>query len=55
MHVTVLEVGEQGPRTVRYVFDRDLESAPLVWITERYAGFPDSPPPKMGFGSTFDP
>ncbi len=55
MHVTVLEVGEQGPRTIRYQFDRDLEAAPLVWITERYEGFPDAAPPKVGFGSTFDP
>jgi hypothetical protein len=55
MHVTVLEVGPDGPRTIRYQFDRDLEAAPLVWITEKYEGFPDAAPPKIGFGSTFDP
>jgi hypothetical protein len=55
MHVTVLEIGSEGPRTVRFQFDRDLEAAPLAWITERYDGFPDAPPPKMGFGATFDP
>ncbi len=55
LHVTVLEVGPNGPRSVRYQFDRDLEAASLVWITERFDGFPDATPPKVGFGASFDP
>jgi hypothetical protein len=55
LHVTVLEVGPNGPRSVRYQFDRDLEAASLVWITERFDGFPDATPPNVGFGASFDP
>ncbi|MEP7119441.1 MAG: hypothetical protein ABJE95_00805 [Byssovorax sp.] len=55
LHVTVLEVGDSGPRSVRYEFDRDLDAAPLVWISERFDGFPDAAPPKVGFGASFDP
>jgi hypothetical protein len=55
LRATVLELGKDGPRSVRYQFDRDLEAAPLVWITERYEGFPEAAPPKIGFGVPFDP
>jgi hypothetical protein len=55
LRATVLELSKDGPRAVRYQFDRDLEAAPLVWITERYEGFPDAAPPKLGFGVPFDP
>lgn len=55
LHVTVLEIGAEGPRAVRYDFDRELEAASLRWITERHDGFPDAPPPKIGFGVTYDP
>jgi hypothetical protein len=55
LHVTVLELGKEGPRSVRFQFDRDLEAAPLTWITERFDGFPEAVPPKQGFGMPFDP
>jgi hypothetical protein len=55
LHVTVLEIGKDGPRSARFQFDRDLEAAPLVWITERYDGFPEAVLPKQGFGTPFDP
>lgn len=55
LHVTVLEIGKEGPRSARFQFDRDLESAPLAWITERFDGFPEATPPKQGFGMPFDP
>ncbi len=55
LRVTVLELGKEGPRSVRFQFDRDLEAAPLTWITERFDGFPEAVPPKQGFGMPFDP
>ena len=55
LHVTVLEIGKEGPRSARFQFDRDLEAASLTWITERFDGFPEAVPPKQGFGMPFDP
>lgn len=55
LHVTILELGKEGPLRVRFEFDRDLEAAPLRWITERFEGFPEAVPPKPGFGAPFDP
>lgn len=55
LRVTVLEVGKEGPRSARFEFDRDLEAAPLAWISERFDGFPPATPPKQGFGTPFDP
>jgi hypothetical protein len=55
LRVTILELGAEGPRAVRFELDRDLEDAPLVWIAEDHRGFPDAPPPQEGFGKPFDP
>jgi len=55
LRATVLELGKDGPRSVRFQFDRDLEDAPLTWMTERFDGFPEAIPPKQGFGMPFDP
>ncbi len=55
LHVTVLEIGKEGPRAARYEFDRDLEDPSLLWITEKHGAFPAAPPPKIGFGVTLDP
>ena len=55
MRVSILEVGTVGPRRVRFVFDRDIDAAPLVWIEEGFEGFRDAPLPRPGFGAPFDP
>jgi len=55
LHVTVLEATKAGPRSVRCQFDRDLDATSLKWMTETFSGFPAAPPPKVGFGATFDP
>jgi hypothetical protein len=55
VHVTVLELGKDGPRSARFDFDRDLDAASLTWMTERFDGFPEAVPPKQGFGMPFDP
>lgn len=55
LKVTILDHGESGPRSARFEFERNLESAPNVWITEDLSGFVDAPLPEVGFGKPFDP
>ena len=55
MRVTILDVGPAGPRALRCVVDRDIESAHLAWLTETAEGFPPATVPKVGFGQPFDP
>jgi hypothetical protein len=52
---TVLEVGAEGPRVVRFELDRDLDAAPNRWLTETSGGFPEASLPPLGFGQPFDP
>ena len=55
MRVRVLEVGADGPRRVRYTFDRALEDPSLTWIAEGAEGFRDAVLPKPGFGTPLEP
>jgi hypothetical protein len=55
MRATILEAAPEGPRAVRFEFDRELESEPLVWITDALRGFEPATPPRPGFGQPFDP
>jgi hypothetical protein len=53
--VTVLEVGPLGPRSARFVFDRDLDATGMMWISDTFEGLEDAELPPRGFGKTFDP
>jgi hypothetical protein len=56
LRATVLEVGAEGPRRVRFDLDRNLEDGPMAWISEDHNGaFPEAALPKEGFGKPFDP
>jgi hypothetical protein len=56
MQATVLALGNNGPRHVRYVFDRDLEDyEDVTWIAEGLDGFHDAVPPRPGFGMPLEP
>jgi hypothetical protein len=55
VRATILELGQRGPRSVRFEFDRDLEDLSLTWITDDRRGFQDATPPEEGFGRRFDP
>jgi len=56
LRATILEVGPEGPRRVRFELDRDLDDPTNVWITESSKGdFPEAKPPKPGFGQPYDP
>jgi hypothetical protein len=55
LRATILEMGAQGPRAVRYEFDRDLEDPSYTWISEGLDGYKDTPPPQIGFGEPLDP
>ena len=54
LRATVISVLPDGrPQSARFEFDHDLEDA--HWIQETNLGFPDAPPPEIGFGTPFDP
>jgi hypothetical protein len=56
LRATVLEVGSEGPRRVRFELDRDLDDPRNVWINESGKGaFPEAKPPRPGFGQPYDP
>jgi hypothetical protein len=56
LKVTILEVGPQGPRRARFELDRDLDDPGTAWIAETGRGeFPETTPPKAGFGQPYDP
>ena len=53
LHVTILAVGEAGPRAARFVFDDD--PATLVWISDMFENTKQIELPSVGFGEPFDP
>lgn len=55
LRATILEMGAQGPRAVRYELERDLEEPPYTWISEGLDGYRETPPPQVGFGEPLDP
>ncbi len=56
LRATILEVGSEGPRRVRFELDRNLDDSSLVWINESAKGsFPEVRPPRPGFGQPYDP
>jgi hypothetical protein len=56
LRATILEVGPEGPRRVRFELDRNLDDPTNVWITESSKGeFPEAKPPRPGFGQPYDP
>ena len=55
VRATIVEASRKGPRVVRFDFERELESPPLFWISERFRGFHEAPLPELGFGQPFDP
>ena len=53
---TVEEMGAYGPKRARFQFTENLDSPRWTWVGEsRARGFYDAPPPKVGFGSPFEP
>jgi hypothetical protein len=54
MRVTVVDVGEAGPRRVRFEFDEPFESPERVWVTDRADGLFDATPPAVGYGAPYD-
>jgi hypothetical protein len=56
LRATILEIGEVGPRRVRFELDRDLDDPHNVWITESGKGeFPAATLPRLGFGQPYEP
>jgi len=53
LHVTILAVGEAGPRAARFVFDEDPST--LVWISDMFEETKEIELPHEGFGEPFDP
>jgi hypothetical protein len=53
LKVTILAVGEAGPRGARFVFDDD--PAQLVWISDMFENTKTIELPGVGFGEPFDP
>ena len=56
LRATVLRVDDGGrPMTVRYEFDRDLDSSDVAWIAEGRSGFVEVVPPSVGIGVRLAP
>lgn len=53
LSVTILEVGEAGPRSARFVFDSD--PGDLVWINDAFEDTLAVELPQPGFGEPFEP
>jgi hypothetical protein len=53
LHVTILAVGEAGPRAARFVFDDDPTT--LLWISDMFENTKQVELPAVGFGEPFDP
>lgn len=53
LQVTVLEVGEAGPRSARFVFDEDPGA--LLWVSDMFDETKEVQLPNEGFGEPFDP
>lgn len=53
MKVTILEVGEAGPRAARFVFDFDPDA--LVWVSDTFDATTEVKLPNEGFGEPFEP
>ena len=56
LRATILEVGTEGPRRVRFDLDRDLDDPGYFWFAESAQGaFPSASPPQEGFGKPYEP
>lgn len=53
MRVTILEVGEAGPRAARFVFDED--PATLLWLSDMFDATREVELPSVDFGAPYDP
>ena len=53
LSVTILALGEVGPRSARFVFDGDPSE--FVWLTETFDETAEVELPTEGFGEPFDP
>jgi hypothetical protein len=53
LRVTILEVGDAGPRSARFVFESD--PGKLVWISDMFDETTEIELPHEGFGEPFDP
>ena len=53
LHVTILEVGEAGPRSARFVFDTDPGA--FTWINDAFEDTLAVELPQPGFGEPFEP
>lgn len=53
MKVTILEAGEAGPRSARFVFDFD--PGPVVWVSDTFDATTEVTLPNEGFGEPFEP
>ena len=53
LQVTVLEAGEAGPQSARFVFDKDPGA--LLWISDTFDETKEVELPAEGFGEPYDP
>lgn len=53
LHVTILTVGEAGPRSARFVFDEDPTT--IVWLSDMFEATKEIELPAVDFGIPFDP
>jgi hypothetical protein len=53
LRVTVLEAGEAGPRSARFVFDGDPDA--LLWISDMLESTKEVTLPTVDFGEPYDP
>lgn len=49
MHVVVVNAGD-GPPRIRFIFDRSLDDASFVWLSEKRGGYDEFTPPAEHFG-----
>lgn len=52
---TINDLAFGRPRIVQFEFDHDLDTSPLVWLSETAGGFIDARPPRLGMGTPYDP
>lgn len=53
LHVTILTVGEAGPRSARFAFDEDPST--IVWLSDMFEATKEIELPAVDFGAPFDP
>lgn len=55
VRVVIDGVGADGPTSARFIFDEDIASDDLAWVTTGSGGIRAIDPPRPGFGTPVDP